>query len=92
VATDHPPDQREDEPGPLQRLQSALDNLVEAGLLDPARRPNIEYPTWATVHGLAVLLRGPLSRLSEREQARLEVETLDFIGSAVGQSGQDDLP
>jgi AcrR family transcriptional regulator len=90
VATDHPPHQRGDEPGPLEQLKWALDNLVEAGLLEPARRPNIEYPTWATVHGLAVLLRGPLSGLSEREKARLEVETLDFIGSAVRESGQDD--
>jgi AcrR family transcriptional regulator len=92
VATDSPPNERAEEPGPLEQLQSALDNLVEAGLLDPAHRPYIEYPTWATVHGLALLLRGPLSRMSEREKARLEVETLDFIGTAVRGSGHDDKP
>jgi AcrR family transcriptional regulator len=85
AATDHPPIFGTDEPGPFERLQAALDNLVEAGLVDPSRRPNIEYPTWAAVHGLAVLLRGPLSQLSERGKTRLEVDTLDFIGAAVRQ-------
>jgi hypothetical protein len=67
----------------LQHLQSALDNLVAAGILSPARRPGIEYPTWATVHGLAVLLRGPLSSLTDREKTRLEAQTLTFIEASV---------
>jgi AcrR family transcriptional regulator len=83
AATDHPPSQGADDTGPFQQLQSALDNLVQAGILEPSRRPNIEYPTWATVHGIAVLLRGPLSPLPEREKTRLETETLAFIGAAV---------
>jgi AcrR family transcriptional regulator len=86
AATDHPPTSGADEPGPFERLQAALDNLVKAGLLEPSRRPNIEYPTWAAVHGLGVLLRGPLSQLSEQEKTRLEADTLDFIGSAIRQS------
>src|SRR5262249_27723652 len=54
--TDHPGG-----PGtPLELLQNGLDDLVAAGVLEPARRPNIEYPIWAAVHGLATLLRGPL--------------------------------
>jgi AcrR family transcriptional regulator len=83
AATDHPPSQGADDTGPFQQLQSALDNLVQAGILEPARRPNIEYPTWATVHGIAVLLRGPLSQLPQREKTRLEAETLAFIGAAL---------
>lgn len=84
AATDHPPpSQRTDEPTPLELLQSALDNLVEAGVLAPDRRPNIEYPTWASVHGLAVLLRGPLRSLTEREKTRLEAQLLAFIGASV---------
>ena len=79
---DHPPSHETDEPGPFHHLQSALDNLVEAGLLAPARRPNIEYPTWASVHGLAVLLHGPLRSLTEREKMRLEAQVLAFIGAA----------
>jgi hypothetical protein len=38
---------------------------------------------WATVHGVAVLLRGPLRSLPEREKRRLENETLAFIGAAL---------
>ena len=71
------------EPGPLDHLQSALDNLVEAGTLTAARRPGIEYPIWASVHGLAVLLRGPLQSLTERDKALLEEQMLAFIGAAV---------
>ena len=84
AATDHPPSQGADDTGPFEQLQSALDNLVQVGILEPSRRPNIEYPTWATVHGIAVLLRGPLSRLPQREKTRLETETLAFIGAALG--------
>ena len=84
AATDHPPpSESTGEPTPLELLQSALDNLVEAGILDPARRPGSEYPTWAGVHGLAVLLRGPLRSLTEREKTRLEAQLLAFIGASV---------
>jgi AcrR family transcriptional regulator len=83
TATDHPTSDANDEAQPLKYVQAALDDLVQAGLLAPARRPNIEYPTWATVHGLAVLLRGPLSSLTEREKTRLETQTLAFIGASL---------
>ena len=79
----HQPSAGDDEPRPLDHLKAALDDLVEAGLLEPARRPGIEYPTWATVHGLAVLLRGPLRSLSEREKTRLAAETLAFIEASL---------
>lgn len=72
------------QPTPLDYVRSALDELVAAGLLAPARRPNLEYPTWAGVHGLAVLLRGPLRSLSDREKLRLEAQTLAFIAASLG--------
>jgi AcrR family transcriptional regulator len=85
ATTDHDAaSQGTDEPTPLDILQSALDNLVGAGMLASARRPNIEYPIWAGVHGLAVLLRGPLQSLPEPEKARLEGQMLAFIAAAVG--------
>jgi AcrR family transcriptional regulator len=84
AATEHAAGDADDEPLPFDHLKAALDDLVEAGLLDPARRPKIEYPTWATVHGLAVLFRGPLRSLSDREKSRLEAQTLAFIGAALG--------
>jgi AcrR family transcriptional regulator len=83
AAPGHPPTDPDRGPTPLELLQVALDNLVQAGLLDPARRPNIEYPIWATVHGLAVLLRGPLRSAPAREKARLETQTLAFIGASL---------
>ena len=83
AAADHPPTGEGDGPRPLEHLQAALDDLVQAGLLDPTRRPDIEYPTWATVHGLAVLLRGPLRSLPDREKTRLETQTLAFIGASL---------
>jgi AcrR family transcriptional regulator len=83
AAADHPSAGESDEPQPLEHLQFALDDLVQAGLLDPGRRRDIEYPTWATVHGLAVLLRGPLQSLPDREKTRLETQTLAFIAASL---------
>ena len=83
TATHHSSGEAGDVPQPLKYLQAALDGLVHAGLLDPARRPNIEYPTWATVHGLATLLRGPLRTLPDHEKMRLEDATLAFIGASL---------
>jgi AcrR family transcriptional regulator len=84
TATEHPPAAADGEPRPFEHLQAALDDLVVAGLLDPGRRPDVEYPTWATVHGLAVLFRGPLGSLSDREKTRIERQAGAFIEAAIG--------
>jgi AcrR family transcriptional regulator len=69
---------------PLGRLRAALDELVEAGVLDPRRRPGIEYPIWSTVHGMAVLSgQGPLRDLPETDRRRLEERTLRMIGESL---------
>jgi len=68
---------------PFSHLQTALDNLVVAGVVLARRRPAIEYPILAAVHGTAALLRGPLATLSDREKQKLETQVLDFIGSAI---------
>jgi AcrR family transcriptional regulator len=86
AATEHPPAVANDEPRPLDRLNAALDDLVKTGLLVPARRPDVEYPTWAMVHGLAVLFRGPLMALPDREKARLEGQALAFIEASIALS------
>jgi len=83
TATEHPPATMDGEPRPFDHLKAALDDLVAAGLLEPARRPDVEYPTWATVHGLAVLFRGPLRALSDREKTRLEGQALAFIEASM---------
>lgn len=72
-----------DQPTPFVHLRTALNNLVRAGVVAPERLPVIEYPIWATVHGMAALLRGPLAPLTDREKQKLEAQALDFISSAV---------
>jgi AcrR family transcriptional regulator len=53
---------------PFQLLGSALDQLVEAGVLPRERRPGAEYLAWSAVHGLAILIiEGPLNGASEKE-------------------------
>ncbi|NRF67962.1 TetR/AcrR family transcriptional regulator [Aquincola sp. S2] len=48
--------------GPFGLLCSALDRMVAAGALPPARRPGAEFLAWSAVHGLAMLtIEGPLS-------------------------------
>jgi AcrR family transcriptional regulator len=71
-------------PLPLDQLRVALDELVDAGVLDPARRAGIEYPIWSTVHGLAVLCgQGPLREVPDTARRRLEESTRAFIESGL---------
>jgi AcrR family transcriptional regulator len=70
---------------PLDQLGAALDELVDAGVLDRERRTGIEYPIWAAVHGTAVLTgEGPLRDVPEATRHQLEELTLAFIGGSLG--------
>jgi AcrR family transcriptional regulator len=65
---------------PLGQLRAALDELVDAGVLDRRRREGVEYPVWSTVHGLAVLAgAGPLRDVPETTRRHLDELTLAFI-------------
>jgi AcrR family transcriptional regulator len=65
---------------PLDQLGAVLDELVDAGVLDPGRRAGIEYPVWSTVHGLAVLAgQGPLREVADATRRRFEESTRAFI-------------
>jgi AcrR family transcriptional regulator len=67
---------------PMGQLRTALDELVDAGVLDRRRRNGIEYPVWAAVHGMAVLAsQGPLRDLPETTRRHLEELTLTAIGA-----------
>ncbi|HEY3510078.1 MULTISPECIES: TetR/AcrR family transcriptional regulator [Kribbella] len=67
---------------PLGLLRDALDELVEAGVLDPQRREGIEYPIWSIVHGTAVLTtQGPLR--DDPQVRRIEALTSAFIGNGL---------
>lgn len=46
---------------PFELLGAALDEMVQAGVLPAARRPQAEYLAWSAVHGMALLtIDGPL--------------------------------
>jgi AcrR family transcriptional regulator len=65
---------------PFQLLGSALDSLVETGVLPRARRAGAEYLAWSAVHGLAFLiLEGPLSVASPEEISRLSERLLQMV-------------
>ena len=69
---------------PLGQLRTALDELVEAGVLRRERRDGIEYPIWSAVHGLAVLAgSGPLRDVPDATRHHLEQLTFTFIGEGL---------
>ena len=84
VPQQHHYDAAEDGTGPertpLGHLRSALDELVDASVLDRRRRDGIEFPVWSAVHGLAVLTGpGPLRDIPDATRHRLEKLTSTFI-------------
>ncbi|MFD9726148.1 TetR/AcrR family transcriptional regulator [Streptomyces sp. NPDC059072] len=53
---------------PFELLGTALDDLVETGLLPAERRPGAEFLAWSAVHGLAVLtIDGPLRGITPQQ-------------------------
>jgi AcrR family transcriptional regulator len=69
---------------PLDHLRAALDELVEAGVLDSRRRDGIEFPIWSLVHGQAVLLgQGPLRGIPDPMRRRIEERTRAFVEDAL---------
>ena len=65
---------------PFQLLTSALDKMVEAGVLPRQRRPGAEYIAWSAVHGLAFLIiEGPLSGASDKEIQGLSERLLRMV-------------
>ena len=73
---------------PLDQLRAVLDELVDAGVLHPRRRPGIEYPVWSTVHGLAVLTgQGPLRDVPGATRHHLEKLTRAFIEGGLACAG-----
>ncbi|MDM0007073.1 TetR/AcrR family transcriptional regulator [Variovorax sp. J22G73] len=65
---------------PFELLGKAIDRLVDAGVLDPARRPNAEYLAWSAVHGLALLIiDGPLRGTDARAIHALGQQLIDMV-------------
>ena len=64
----------------FQLLASALDGLVDAGVLPRDRRAGAEFLAWSAVHGLAMLLiQGPLRSLGEAKTRRTARRLLDMV-------------
>jgi AcrR family transcriptional regulator len=60
-------------------LQAVLDEVMAAGLLEPARREYTETALWSTVHGLALLLLdGPLATMPPDRRQQAIDRVLDF--------------
>ena len=69
---------------PLGQLRAALDELVDAGVLDQRRREGMEYPVWSAVHGLAVLAgQGPLRDVPAAVRRQLTERTLTFLDEGI---------
>ena len=65
---------------PFQLLVTALDGLVEAGVLTRERRPGAEFLAWSAVHGLAMLLiDGPLRGLDCAQAQDTARRLLDMV-------------
>ncbi len=65
---------------PFQLLGSALDGMVEAGILPLERREGAEYLAWSAVHGLAFLIiEGPLSGASAKNVKALSERLLGMV-------------
>lgn len=65
---------------PFQLLGDALDKMVEAGVLPPARRPGAEYLAWSAVHGLALLIiDGPMRSVPPEQTERLAKRLLEMV-------------
>jgi AcrR family transcriptional regulator len=66
--------------GPYDLLAACLDELVDAGAMEPQRRPGAEYGAWSAVHGLATLVNdGPLRDLPDAERERALLSVLDVV-------------
>lgn len=65
---------------PFELLGAALDELVAAGVLPPARRPEAEFLAWSAVHGLAVLVvDGPLASVVGPHMEQVGQRLLDMV-------------
>lgn len=75
---------------PYRALVEALDAMVDAGVLPPARRDGAEWPCWSAVHGFAELvLHGSLRNASRREVETLAQRTVDDVIAGVSRPSHE---
>src|SRR5688572_15557293 len=65
---------------PFELLGSALNKMVEAGVLPPERRPGAEFLAWSAVHGLAMLvIDGPLRPVPRAQVDALSERLIELV-------------
>jgi len=65
---------------PFELLGTALDKLVEAGVMPPEKRPGAEFLAWSAVHGLAILvIDGPLGPVIGPHMQQIGQRLLDMV-------------
>lgn len=65
---------------PFELLGAALDQLVQAGVMPPERRPGAEFLAWSAVHGLAMLVvDGPLGPVIGPQLHQVGQRLLDMV-------------
>lgn len=77
----------EDWCSPQDLLTEGLRRLVAAGLLPAEEMESARMLAWSTVHGLSLLLMGPMSDLPKRQRSVLIDATLDQIGRGLESAG-----
>jgi AcrR family transcriptional regulator len=78
---------------PYALLTGALDDLLAAGLLHPARRPLAEAVVWSAAHGLAMLMiDGPLAQFGPEILDAAIAATMDTILAGLTQPPSEDPP
>lgn len=63
-----------------QLLEQALDGMVDAGVLEPADRGTAVTNAWGAVHGLSMLLLGPMAADAPSARETLIEAYLDLVG------------
>ncbi len=74
------PDSAQEACTPDGLLHQALNGLVATGLLNPAEYDAAATTAWAVVHGIALLLLGPMSEVPPEERTALIDACLKIVG------------
>jgi len=72
---------------PFGLLLESLDELVAVGYLSVDRRPLAEVAAWSTVHGLAMLLDGPLRDMPAEAREEAVVKVMLILADGLGGNG-----
>jgi AcrR family transcriptional regulator len=72
---------------PFGLLLESLDELVAVGYLSVERRPLAEVAAWSVVHGLAMLLDGPLRDMPTEVREEAIVKAMLILGNGLAGNG-----